>query len=559
MKKKIGFAATIGTVALAIITAAIPARLTRFGGADNYEGKPDCNTLASGMPSIREILTTEYASGSSHVTDTVYKTWGTVTAVYGQNDKCHVFIQNNYNDTGSGAICLYNVSSTIDNDASLCPLQVGDFVTVEGKLTYYNGMYEIDMAIEGNSYSLKESIESYDIEAETPTVAELTASKGSQAWTDAATKGVVRVHMNDLMVDEVTNRYAIVRTYESTDEFKIYYGGIGDSNNIYSDFNNAKILGWDVDVTGYLNTFDKSGSEEIQILVRYDEDVDLKQSTFVQTNYITLTLEENIISVGDIIQAYATVYPENATNKNIIYTSSDESVATIDSNGVIRGVGDGETEITVTSASNPSVSISKGLTVLDSGSFVNVTGLKLEGEGLQDMGDYYMIDTFVGDYNYISYSVLPSDATNKEVIIDNNNYNTVYTIDYGGELAWEAVDIGNAFISFTSKNNPGAYAYVLFNVEDGGSNTIESLEVDYDELELEVNEYATVTMSVSPSNFKTERFYIDYYDQEGSYVFEICDITGYEITIKALAEGTDGFFIYYENPDGSFFYQEVHP
>jgi parallel beta-helix repeat protein len=49
----------------------------------------------------------------------------------------------------------------------------------------------------------------------------------------------------------------------------------------------------------------------------------------------------------------ATVFPSNATNKNLTWTTSDESVATVD-NGVITAVGPGTATITVTSVADSS-------------------------------------------------------------------------------------------------------------------------------------------------------------------------------------------------------------
>lgn len=56
----------------------------------------------------------------------------------------------------------------------------------------------------------------------------------------------------------------------------------------------------------------------------------------------------DIIEVGDTLALNATVYPINATNKNVTWASSDDSVATVDSNGVVTGVAEGSATITAT-------------------------------------------------------------------------------------------------------------------------------------------------------------------------------------------------------------------
>ena len=59
----------------------------------------------------------------------------------------------------------------------------------------------------------------------------------------------------------------------------------------------------------------------------------------------------------------ATVSPSTATFKNILWSSSDESVATVDSNGLVTGVGEGTAIITATSESNPDVKAEAKITV----------------------------------------------------------------------------------------------------------------------------------------------------------------------------------------------------
>ena len=52
------------------------------------------------------------------------------------------------------------------------------------------------------------------------------------------------------------------------------------------------------------------------------------------------------IKVGEYKTLTATIKPTNATDKNIKWSSSDEGVATVDSNGKITAVGAGSTVIT---------------------------------------------------------------------------------------------------------------------------------------------------------------------------------------------------------------------
>ena len=62
---------------------------------------------------------------------------------------------------------------------------------------------------------------------------------------------------------------------------------------------------------------------------------------------VTLDTTTEKMTVGDEVTLEATVAPENATNKNVTWTSSDETVAIV-ANGVVTAVGAGTATITVT-------------------------------------------------------------------------------------------------------------------------------------------------------------------------------------------------------------------
>lgn len=63
---------------------------------------------------------------------------------------------------------------------------------------------------------------------------------------------------------------------------------------------------------------------------------------------ITLAPTTVSIEVGKTAKLAATVTPSNATNQTTVYTSSDDTVATVASDGTVTGVKAGETTITAT-------------------------------------------------------------------------------------------------------------------------------------------------------------------------------------------------------------------
>lgn len=74
----------------------------------------------------------------------------------------------------------------------------------------------------------------------------------------------------------------------------------------------------------------------------------VKDITKVKVDSISFPNEATVLKVGDTERLVPTILPEKATNKNVTYSSSDESVATVDENGVVTAVGTGTATITAT-------------------------------------------------------------------------------------------------------------------------------------------------------------------------------------------------------------------
>jgi len=63
---------------------------------------------------------------------------------------------------------------------------------------------------------------------------------------------------------------------------------------------------------------------------------------------ILLTVIGLLLDKGNTFQLEAEILPSNASNKNIIWTSSNNSIAAVDNTGLVKAVGGGVASITAT-------------------------------------------------------------------------------------------------------------------------------------------------------------------------------------------------------------------
>ena len=130
---------------------------------------------------------------------------------------------------------------------------------------------------------------------------------------------------------------------------------------------------------------------------------------------ITLNATQQSVIIGETFQLTATVLPENATYKTVTWASSNESIATVDQNGLVTALSLGECNITATCQG---ITATCHITVVpvQAGSVtLNVTEQSL----------------FIGDTFQLTATVLPENATNKTVIWSSSNQ-SIATVDQNG-------------------------------------------------------------------------------------------------------------------------------
>jgi endoglucanase len=92
--------------------------------------------------------------------------------------------------------------------------------------------------------------------------------------------------------------------------------------------------------------------------------ITVNEPPYIEVDSITVTPSEAEIDINESIVLSVTIYPEDATDQSLFWSSSDSSVATTDNTGRVTGVSQGTAEITV-STSNPDVRGISVITVTD--------------------------------------------------------------------------------------------------------------------------------------------------------------------------------------------------
>ena len=158
----------------------------------------------------------------------------------------------------------------------------------------------------------------------------------------------------------------------------------------------------------------------------------VKGAKVVPVENVTLDKSEATLKVSEKVQLTATVTPEDATNKAVVWTSADEEIATVDETGLVKAVAVGETTITVTTIdgnkkASAAIKVESGAIAVESVA-INITKKTLS----------------IGKEFQLTATIYPADATDKDVTWESSK-KSVATVDANGLV--KAVGKGEATIT----------------------------------------------------------------------------------------------------------------
>lgn len=278
-----------------------------------------------------------------------------------------------------------------------------------------------------------------------------------------ATSISLNLNQANLKVGETIQLEATVLPTTTTDKSVIWFSS---DDSIASVDANGLVT---ANKEGTAEIIAKAGSKEASVSITVI-------STLAEA--ITLNRTTAALNVSGTIQLRASVSPETTTDKTVTWISSNEAIATVNSEGMVTAHGLGECDITATTADGSNKTASCHITV---------GATPAESISVEPKGPFTLR---IGETIQFSATVLPQDATDKSVSWMSQTGGV--TIDANG-LATAVAPVENNWISAT--NSAGQQDLVYITVLP---TLISSIDVVPQELSLKVNQTIKVQAVVNP-------------------------------------------------------------
>lgn len=218
----------------------------------------------------------------------------------------------------------------------------------------------------------------------------------------------------------------------------------------------------------YVTTDD--GSFKATIKVKVVKKVDV---TGVKLNYSSKTVNK-----GKTLTLKATIKPSNASNQKVTWESSDTSIATVNTNGVVTAKKGGTVTIKCTTKDKKKVATCK-VTVYEAVSSISLSASSM---------------TLVSNKSKtLTATVKPASATEQGVKWSSNNTG-VATVTSKGKV--KAIKAGTAYITAKSKENGNILAKCKITVVQAPT----KITLNYSEVDIRTGGKITLTPTVTPSS-----------------------------------------------------------
>ena len=379
-------------------------------------------------------------------------------------------------DGGKTATCTVTVSAPVVNVTGVTLDQESATVKVGGTLTLVATVEPSDATNQNVTWaSNNETVATVDA------TGKVTAKAAGEATITVTTEDgsktascVVTVSSSAVSVTGVTLNKTSVSLEEGENETLVATVAPSDATNMNVTWKSDNTAVATVDATGKVTAV-KAGTATITVTTADGGKTATCQVTVtakvVAVTGVTLDKSTATLELGDNLTLVPTIAPSNATNKNVTWKSSNETVATVDATGKVVALKAGTATITVTTADGNKTATCTVTVNDETPSTIPVTGVSLNKA---------TATLEIGDNLTLVATIAPSNATNRNVTWKSDN-TAVATVDATGKVV--ALKAGTATITVTTEDgNKTATCEITVNdaATEPGQPVANELVFDYD-------------------------------------------------------------------------------
>ena len=264
---------------------------------------------------------------------------------------------------------------------------------------------------------------------------------------------VVTVVLNDINVEKIklTPNESIIKTGTITQVIAEISPKNATNRDLIWTSSNPKIA--IVDANGYVKGL-KEGTVTITAKTK-DGKVVASTTISIQENLIeSISFSQENISVkkDNTVKLVPIIKPSSLSSSKLTWTSSDSSVATVDENGIVKGLKNGTTTITVTTSSGMKASC-----------IVTVTTDNIDVKEIKLTPNESVVKT--GSTTQVIAEIIPDNATNRDLIWESSDP-SIATVDGNGIVK----GLKSGTVTITAKTKDGkVLASTTITIETTGS------------------------------------------------------------------------------------------
>lgn len=304
---------------------------------------------------------------------------------------------------------------------------------------------------------------------------------------------------------ESVNNLTIIKTPINAEEERITYKS--DNGNVVVD-ENGKITGINVG-TSTITATSESGKQAFCVVQVIEE------TKPIENIYLNSTNEE--IKVGKSIQLVTTISPSDATEREVVWESSNSNIATVEQNGLVIGKSEGQVVITVKSKDGR-VQARCNVTVVPDKIYINTISIQ---EGNQQL--------VKGSKIRLTPIITPSNATERVLTWSSSNP-SVATVDVTGTVTTKGV--GKTTITVKTVNGKETTIEIEVIEEPEEIIEVQKITLDKATATLEKNKSLQLTATISPSNATDKNI------EWSSSNTNVATVTNGKVQAKSAGEAT---------------------